>query len=54
MDEGYMAYASEKQFLGVAFRGLKGKVLYPAISAVWGHCEVTMKYMGGLDRKFSS
>ncbi|KAH7700971.1 SPRY domain-containing SOCS box protein SSB-4, partial [Aphelenchoides avenae] len=49
MDEGYMAYASEKQFLGVAFRGLKGKVLYPAISAVWGHCEVTMKYMGGLD-----
>uniref|UniRef100_A0A7E5A0M4 B30.2/SPRY domain-containing protein n=2 Tax=Panagrellus redivivus TaxID=6233 RepID=A0A7E5A0M4_PANRE len=49
MDEGFMAFATDKQFLGVAFRGLKGKKLYPVVSAVWGHCEVTMKYMGGLD-----
>jgi hypothetical protein len=49
MDEGYMAYATESQFLGVAFRGLKGKKLYPIVSSVWGHCEVTMAYIGGLD-----
>lgn len=51
MDEGYMAYATDDEFLGVAFRGLKGKKLYPIVSAVWGHCEVTMKYMGSLKRK---
>ena len=51
MDEGYMAYATEKQYLGVAFRGLKGKKLFPMISAVWGHCEITIRYIGGLDRK---
>uniref|UniRef100_A0A915E4I6 Uncharacterized protein n=1 Tax=Ditylenchus dipsaci TaxID=166011 RepID=A0A915E4I6_9BILA len=49
MDEGYMAFATSKQYLGVAFRGLKGKKLYPIVSAVWGHCEITIRYMGGLD-----
>ncbi|CAJ0581807.1 unnamed protein product, partial [Mesorhabditis spiculigera] len=49
MDEGYMAFATENQYLGVAFRNLKGKTLHPIVSAVWGHCEVTMKYLGGLD-----
>ncbi|CAJ0957580.1 unnamed protein product, partial [Mesorhabditis belari] len=49
MDEGYMAFASDTQYLGVAFRNLKGKTLYPIVSAVWGHCEITMKYLGGLD-----
>ena len=52
MDEGYMAFATDEAFLGVAARGLKGKVLYPMVSAVWGRCQVTMKYVGGLDRKF--
>lgn len=37
-------------FSGVAFRGLKGKKLYPIISAVWGHCEITMTYLNGLHR----
>lgn len=49
MDEGYLAFATADKFLGVAFRGLKGKKLYPIVSAVWGHCEVTMKYMGSLE-----
>ncbi|KAL3312948.1 hypothetical protein Ciccas_008454 [Cichlidogyrus casuarinus] len=49
MDEGTLSFAVEKQFLGVAFDGLRGKVLFPAVSAVWGHCEVTMHYLGGLD-----
>ncbi|UYV65150.1 VPS13D [Cordylochernes scorpioides] len=49
MDEGTLAYVADGQYLGIAFKGLKGKKLYPMISAVWGHCEITMKYLGGLD-----
>ena len=52
MDEGTMSFVVDGQYLGVAFRGLKGKKLYPIVSAVWGHCEITMKYLGGLDRKY--
>lgn len=52
MDEGTLAYVVDGQYLGIAFKGLKGKKLYPIVSAVWGHCEITMKYIGGLDRKF--
>merc|ERR1711936_1334032 len=37
------------KYLGPAFRGLRGKKLYLMVSAVWGHCEITMKYLGGLD-----
>ncbi|CEF60818.1 SOCS protein, C-terminal domain and B30.2/SPRY domain and SPla/RYanodine receptor SPRY domain and Concanavalin A-like lectin/glucanases superfamily domain and SPla/RYanodine receptor subgroup domain-containing protein [Strongyloides ratti] len=47
MDEGYMAFATDDNYLGVAFRGLRGKTLYPIVSAVWGHCEITIGYMGG-------
>lgn len=49
MDEGTLAFVVEGQYLGVAFRGLKGKKLYPIVSAVWGHCEITIRYIGGLD-----
>ncbi|VDN19164.1 unnamed protein product [Gongylonema pulchrum] len=49
MDEGYMAFATDTEYYGVAFTGLKGKELYPVVSAVWGHCEITIKYLGGLD-----
>ncbi|CEF60962.1 SOCS protein, C-terminal domain and B30.2/SPRY domain and SPla/RYanodine receptor SPRY domain and Concanavalin A-like lectin/glucanases superfamily domain and SPla/RYanodine receptor subgroup domain-containing protein [Strongyloides ratti] len=48
MDEGYMAFATDEEYLGVAFRGLRGKELFPIVSAVWGHCEITIKYMGGI------
>lgn len=51
MDEGTLSFVVDGQYLGVAFRGLKGKKLYPVVSAVWGHCEVTMRYVNGLDRK---
>lgn len=53
MDEGTLSFVVDGQYLGVAFRGLKGRKLFPIVSAVWGHCEITMKYIGGLDRKFS-
>lgn len=49
MDEGTLGFMVEGKYLGVAFRNLKGKKLYPIVSAVWGHCEITMKYIGGLD-----
>ncbi|XP_061049607.1 SPRY domain-containing SOCS box protein 4 [Eubalaena glacialis] len=49
MDEGTLSFVVDGQYLGVAFRGLKGKKLYPVVSAVWGHCEVTMRYINGLD-----
>lgn len=51
MDEGTLSFIVDQQYLGVAFKGLKGKKLYPVVSAVWGHCEITMRYIGGLDRK---
>lgn len=51
MDEGTLSFVVDGQYLGVAFRGLKGRKLFPIVSAVWGHCEITMKYIGGLDRK---
>uniref|UniRef100_A0A3B3SDA9 SplA/ryanodine receptor domain and SOCS box containing 4 n=1 Tax=Paramormyrops kingsleyae TaxID=1676925 RepID=A0A3B3SDA9_9TELE len=49
MDEGTLSFMVDGQYLGVAFRGLKGKKLYPVVSAVWGHCEITMRYINGLD-----
>ncbi|KAG7478506.1 SPRY domain-containing SOCS box protein 4 [Solea senegalensis] len=49
MDEGTLSFMVDGQYLGVAFRGLKGKRLYPIISAVWGHCEVSIRYVNGLD-----
>lgn len=52
MDEGTLSFIVDQQYLGVAFRGLKGKTLYPIVSAVWGHCEIAMHYIGGLDRKY--
>ena len=30
-------------FLGVAFSGLRGEELFPIVSAVWGHCEVSAR-----------
>ncbi|CAI2333073.1 unnamed protein product [Caenorhabditis sp. 36 PRJEB53466] len=49
MDEGYMAFATDDEYLGVAFRNLKGKTLYPIVAAVWGHCEISMRYLGSLE-----
>ncbi|XP_019347349.1 SPRY domain-containing SOCS box protein 4 isoform X1 [Alligator mississippiensis] len=53
MDEGTLSFMVDGQYLGVAFRGLKGKKVYPIVSAVWGHCEITMRYINGLDREES-
>ena len=52
MEEGTLSFVVDGQYLGVAFRGLKGKRLHPIVSAVWGHCEITLRYHGGLERKY--
>jgi len=49
MDEGVLGFVVDGKYLGPAFRNLRGKKLHLMVSAVWGHCEITMKYLGGLD-----
>ena len=53
MDQGMLGFVVDGQYLGPAFKGLRGKKLHLMVSAVWGHCEITMKYIGGMDRKYS-
>ena len=45
LDLGTLAFIARGQYLGVAHTGLRGKTVYPIVSSVWGHCEVTMKYI---------
>jgi SPRY domain-containing SOCS box protein 1/4 len=52
MEEGTLSYIVDGQYLGVAFSDLKDKgTLYPMVSSVWGHCEISMRYINGLERK---
>lgn len=46
MEEGTLGYSVGGTYLGPAFRGLKGRTLYPSVSAVWGQCQVRIRYMG--------
>ncbi|KAM5263793.1 SPRY domain-containing SOCS box protein 2 [Ctenodactylus gundi] len=46
MEEGTLGYAIGDTYLGPAFRGLRGRTLYPAVSAVWGQCQVRIRYLG--------
>ena len=48
MDAGNLSFIVDHDYLGVAFEGLKGKTLFPIVNVVWGHAEVTYKYLGGL------
>jgi len=50
MDIGSLGYALGDQFLGWSHTGIKnGERLFPVVSTVWGHCEVKLRYMGGLE-----
>lgn len=52
MNSGTVAFASaDRRYYGVAFSGLTGLTLFPAVSAVWGHCEVSIRYIGGIGGK---
>ncbi|XP_069506741.1 SPRY domain-containing SOCS box protein 2 [Ambystoma mexicanum] len=46
MEEGRLGFVVDGEYLGTAFHGLKGQTLYPAVSAVWGQCEVRIRYIG--------
>ena len=52
MDEGVLGFVVDGQYLGPAFKGLRGKKLYVTVSTVWGQCHVTMKYYGGYESKY--
>jgi len=45
MDLGTLSFVAKGKYLGVAHTGLRGKAVFPTVSSVWGHCEVTMKYL---------
>ena len=49
MDEGTMSFIVEGNYLGTAHSGLRGRKLHIIVSAVWGHCEITMRYLHGLE-----
>ncbi|KAH7967410.1 hypothetical protein HPB49_024618 [Dermacentor silvarum] len=44
-----VTYPGDWPIPGRGISGPAGQKLYPVVSAVWGHCEITMKYIGGLD-----
>ena len=41
MDLGTLAFSAKGKYLGVSHLGFKGKAVFPIISSVWGHCEVS-------------
>merc|ERR1740122_502058 len=45
-DDNTLAFERNYEFLGVAFRGLPDKRLFPSVSAVYGNTEVSMVYLG--------
>lgn len=49
MDAGILGFVVNGKYLGAAFQGLRGKKLHLIISAVWGNCEISMRYHGGYD-----
>jgi len=52
MDAGTLGFATvDGRYFGTAFDGLRsiGQPLYPIVSAVWGHCEITINYVGSRD-----
>jgi len=49
MDEGTLSFIVEGNYLGHAHTGLRGQKLHIIVSAVWGHCEITMRYLAGLE-----
>lgn len=51
MDAGTLSFIADGVFLGVAFDGLQGQVLYPFVGCVWGSCEITLKYIGSLNQE---
>lgn len=50
MDQGKLGFVVSDQWLGWAVTGLRDSApLYPIASTVWGHCEVKLRYLSGLE-----
>jgi len=51
MENGTLSFETQGVFLGPAFTGLRecGQSLFPAISTVWGRCQVSLYYLGSWD-----
>jgi len=51
MDTGKLGFVIKNQFLGWSHLDVKsGKTVYPIVNTVWGHCEVKLKYLCGLEQ----
>jgi SPRY domain-containing SOCS box protein 1/4 len=50
MHKGTLAFATQNEHLGIAFRGLDGLQLFPMVSAVWGHAQIGIHYLGSAER----
>ena len=47
MDNRTLSFDVDNKYLGIAFSDLpRGQYLYPAISAVYGHSEISLVYYG--------
>lgn len=49
MDKGTLGFIVDNQYLGDAFQGPNGQKLYPIVSTARSNCDITLKYIGGLD-----
>ena len=49
MDEGSLGFVVNGVYLGRAFTGLQGKKLYYMVGTVWGHAEVQVTYINGIN-----
>jgi len=50
MDSGNLGFVFGDQFLGWSHTSVKtGERVFPIVSTVWGHCEVKLQYLGGLE-----
>ena len=50
MDSGNLGFVVGDQFLGWSHTSVKsGERVYPIVSTVWGHSEIKLMYLGGLE-----
>lgn len=48
MNVGTLSFIADNEYLGVAFKNLRGKVLYPIVNVVFGRAKITCRYLGGV------
>jgi len=46
MDERTVSFGVNGKWLGVAFSGIQTESIFPAISTVWGHAEISIRLVG--------